>query len=847
MTLAVDPGALDGAGVAIISTADGIGSALSRLTGALSGSASMCGNDPVGATMGRSYDTTAQSLLQAMATARNGLTNIGDGVRVSAHNYSRADASADVSGRSEPLPTPTNTGRISPGTPPSAVGAGPGAPAGWGWVAEYIGMIWPNGDPGKLRAAAAAWTTAGTTLVATEAAVAGPMSVVGAQQIPEAEAIGAAFGESVRAASQIMTSAGTLAGGLDRYATHIETTQGAIIDLLARICDPMTGIKEVWDFLTQDDEDEIARIAADIKTVVDNFEAETAALAGEMAPAIAEAANTVAEMGRWADKEWKHFLEGNTAGQELNGMGQTLKGIGEEGVDLVKDLWKYSPNRALVDPDGLAKDYRDLVTGMAPLVGAGGEGAPGIGETWKQVGKETLHWDLWKDNPDEALGRSLFDVATFFVPGGALTKLGKVGTGAAHVAEDAATNAPRALDAAAHTVDDIPAPAVMPHVEPPAVKPGEPVPLPRPGDSSGPAPSPKSVEPTPRPVDGSGTAPRSAEPQSLSPSGAGSHPSHTEQRTPSVSGDPRTAEAAGGRTHDLAPSGTHPVSPVPEISDQPAHVDTVDRGGGGHVSNSGPEHGSGAERPELQHGPGELSRIYSLMDGTSHVTSFAPEQLLDTHRVSEVLRMHGVDRTDLIDLINRPTDSLTPQERNLLLDVRDALPAPTRDTVMQKVIPPGYFDGGGKLVQSRADDLIIGNNPDVMVDEVGGAVTAAGDTAHLSTPGQIHDGLRLDYAGTPYAPHDPGTHIIRFQADAESRGFYEVPRTSDMGGTGSYDKWGNPFTGNGFTKASDDVIPEYFAKNVTMREGAEMWEVLEDGTQRLVAVLKNREWIPQGN
>lgn len=119
--------------------------------------------------------------------------------------------------------------------------------------------------------------------------------------------------------------------------------------------------------------------------------------------------------------------------------------------------------------------------------------------------------------------------------------------------------------------------------------------------------------------------------------------------------------------------------------------------------------------------------------------------------------------------------------------------------------------------------------------------------AHLGNPGQIHDGLRLDYDDTPFAPHDPGTHIIRFQADQEAPGSYEVPRNSDMGGNGRYDSWNDPFTGNGFTKPGDDVIPEYIAKDVTMRDGAEMWEVLDDGTQRLVAVLKNREWVPQGN
>ena len=32
-----------------------------------------------------------------------------------------------------------------------------------------------------------------------------------------------------------------------------------------------------------------------------------------------------------------------------------------------------------------------------------------------------------------------------------------------------------------------------------------------------------------------------------------------------------------------------------------------------------------------------------------------------------------------------------------------------------------------------------------------------------------------------------------------------------------------------------------------MRDGAEMWETLDDGTQRLVAVLRDGEWIPQGS
>jgi hypothetical protein len=232
------------------------------------------------------------------------------------------------------------------------------------------------------------------------------------------------------------------------------------------------------------------------------------------------------------------------------------------------------------------------------------------------------------------------------------------------------------------------------------------------------------------------------------------------------------------------------------------------------------------------------------MDESPYRTSFAPEQLLDNHRVSDALDKHGVSKSDFVDLINKPTDSLTPEQRDLINAVRDELPSPTRDAVMQKVIPPGYFDPAGNFVQGRADDYVMNR---ATADRVGGAVTLADDTAHLSTPRQIYDGLRLDYSDTPFAPHDPGTHLIRFQADPESPGFYDVPRNSDMGGSDAYDSWDDPFTGNAFTKSGDDVIPEYIAKDITMREGAEMWEVLEDGTQRLVAVLKGDAWIPQGN
>jgi hypothetical protein len=114
VTLSVDPAAMDGAGSALVATGEAIGTATTSLMSALSGCGRMCGNDPVGEEMSRAYDRSAQALITAFVTARNGITNLGDGVRFSAFNYSTAEAQSDMSGRGAPLPVPQQTGKMAP-------------------------------------------------------------------------------------------------------------------------------------------------------------------------------------------------------------------------------------------------------------------------------------------------------------------------------------------------------------------------------------------------------------------------------------------------------------------------------------------------------------------------------------------------------------------------------------------------------------------------------------------------------------------------------------------------------------------------------------------------------------
>ncbi|QYL18356.1 glycohydrolase toxin TNT-related protein [Mycolicibacterium pallens] len=607
----MDPTALDGAGSALVDVGKDIGWTMSTLEGALSGCGSMCGNDPVGAAMGQKYDSTAAAVLQAIAAARNGLVNLGDGVRVSAHNYSMADAQSDVSGRTQPLPVPPASGKITASTPPSSVGAGDAAPAGFGWVAKYIGMIWPNGDSAQLRAAAAAWTAAGTQLLVTETSAAGPLGIVGAQQIPEAEAIGKAFTESINGAVQIMNQSTTIAAQLNAYAAKIDAVHAAIIDLLSRICDPMTGFKEVWDVLTGEDEDEIKKIADDIKTVIDNFKSETSALASEMTVAMSAAENIASSMTKYADKEWNQFLHGTEVGRLIDRDLRLTKGFFGQAENLVKDNWKYGPLRAMTQPDRWFNDWKETVTGMAPLVGLGGDGAPGVGESWKDAGKGFVHSDLWSKDPAEGLGANLFDALTFLVPGGGLGAAGKVTHGAADAAEAAAKAAPHVADAAPQVARDVAKgaeAAVPPPVRPPEVPAGG---APRPLPDAAPKPAtPEAVPPKPTPS--APAEPRSAPveghgaggPTERAPAGAApEHAGSGRAEVPKVPGEPRPSVV------DVPATAAERQALANQLAEAPASAPSAGSGGAGSALPSAPSAGA------LGSGSGHAADVMSSAAG----------------------------------------------------------------------------------------------------------------------------------------------------------------------------------------------------------------------------------------
>jgi hypothetical protein len=560
--LAVDPEALDSAGTAVISVGDGLGSTVSTLTTALAGCHGMSGDDPAGAAFGHSYDSSASRLIQAMATTRNGLCRLGDGVRISAHNYSIAEASSNIAGHSHPLPGPHLTGSISAGSTPSSVGHGTGPPAGWGWVSKYIGMIWPTGDSAKLRAAAAAWTSAGTSFQVGEILGAvGPMSSIGAQQIPEGSAIAAAFTETHRCTAQILQQCATVATHLTSYATKIDTVHAAIVDLLSRICNPLTGIKEVWEFLTDEDEDEIKKIANDIRIIINQFTAEVDALRQQIATALTEAKTILDVMTRYAEKEWDHFLHGTDVGRALDHFGQFCSGALLEAEGAVKGVWNFSPIRAVVDPNGFWHSVSGALENLGSLTGADGEHK--FEESWKAFGKDVSHWDEWSTNPLKAAGESAFDLVTFVLPGGALTKLSKFGHIAADVAE--APKGP-SLPTPGRVPNPVPHDNPPPRNEPPKGGQSEPAPK-----SKGGLP-PYGLTESKTPADQKPAATASSKNVVEPVSQAGHPPSSTPTQTPPQHAGIPSAPQPHGATHGGAPSGLSPQSPTHDHDGPVAHV-----------------------------------------------------------------------------------------------------------------------------------------------------------------------------------------------------------------------------------------------------------------------------------
>ena len=193
-----------------------------------------------------------------------------------------------------------------------------------------------------------------------------------------------------------------------------------------------------------------------------------------------------------------------------------------------------------------------------------------------------------------------------------------------------------------------------------------------------------------------------------------------------------------------------------------------------------------------------------------------------------LLIKEGLTMDDFQYMLQKSVKVLTESEKAKLARIRNAMPKPDVNTVMQKVIPKDAINIYLREV-----------NP---YTTIGGFVTRASDAKHLKTYDDLYWGLRLDYVndGGKLMNYieDGSCGVIRFKTKSTSE--LSIPREELL------DNNNYPYTGHGFTSGKQGRIgvPEFKFRNqfyAELNDGAELYEVFSDGREVLKAIFSNKE------
>ncbi|PJE07628.1 MAG: NAD(+)--arginine ADP-ribosyltransferase [Mycobacterium sp.] len=302
MTITVDTAVLDAAGSDTIAAMTVFSHAVSTALGALGGPG-MTGTDPAGLVVGQAYDEAAQGAVEAIVDVANGCARIGDLLRTSAYNYAIANHYSAIKPGGGPPTKPAATKPYSTHVPPKGEGSLSSAPFGWGLIQSIIGMVWPNGDPGRMRAAAQTWNSLTSVAQAFDAALVRPENSAKGQEIPEQGQIGTAFGDASHGVTQLGTVTSGIAKNLNAYAQHVDdahTHLRRLIDEALHLVSP-SGLLDEFVSLIQGKEDQLRQIAHEALQVLNDLKVEADAIRMLLEPLVQAAQAAARTMGAWAN------------------------------------------------------------------------------------------------------------------------------------------------------------------------------------------------------------------------------------------------------------------------------------------------------------------------------------------------------------------------------------------------------------------------------------------------------------------------------------------------------------------------------------------------------------------
>jgi hypothetical protein len=208
--------------------------AVTDLEQALAGTGGMAGTDPGGTTWAASYDHATAVTVGGMTDLTNACYKLAAMLELTGFNHGRAESASDPT---HTAPTPADTTRYAaPATlscdpqPPSAHGGSGSPPRGWGLVEHLVGYVWPNGDPGKLRTAARAWSAAATTLDTASYDIPEALHAIRSQRSPEVDTAATVCQAMMDHIQDAAGACRDLSTACSDYATHIEKAHKDIED-----------------------------------------------------------------------------------------------------------------------------------------------------------------------------------------------------------------------------------------------------------------------------------------------------------------------------------------------------------------------------------------------------------------------------------------------------------------------------------------------------------------------------------------------------------------------------------------------------------------------------------------
>lgn len=344
-----------------------------------------------------------------------------------------------------------------------------------------------------------------------------------------------------------------------------------------------------------------------------------------------------------------------------------------------------------------------------------------------------------------------------------------------------------------------------------------------------------------------------------------------------------------GATDDLPGSAADDL-PTGGADDLPSGAaDDVPGSGAGDDTPAAPPPSTDPSAPGTSAGD-EPGRVAIDSDGAPHVVNMSDDLVRHQGSFNEVLTSvldsHGLTRARFHDLLATPPELLTRAQVDTLIEIRDAMPGLTDETVLQKVIPPGQALGilGDDFRHLFAEpELLARVTPDTSWGPLSGFVARAADLVG-ATPAQLYHQLGLNYPNTPFGSATESMFTIRYAhgdaplpsgpgADPFQNGtlramsampdsIYAIadegvrrqamldwidqhrPEAS-YGANKAFDA-DNPYRGSGFGGSGSSYAPElsYGQGKANIPEGAEMWRVRPDGTQELAAVFRDDAWFP---